>query len=53
MVITTGGASIGDYDLIKTVFAEMGADIFFDRVGMKPGMSLGLSGNPAAAAMSF
>ena len=64
MVITTGGASVGDYDLIKTVFAEMEANILFDRVGMKPGMPvvaavkdymlyLGLYGNPAAAAMSF
>ncbi len=62
--ITTGGASVGDYDLIGEVYKKMGITLLFDRVSIKPGMPvlagtrdgkiyLGLSGNPAAAAISF
>ena len=62
--ITTGGASVGDYDLIGEVFERMGIEILFDRVNMKPGMPvlaglkdgivyIGLSGNPAAASIAF
>ncbi|SDE74383.1 gephyrin-like molybdotransferase Glp [Sporomusa acidovorans] len=62
--ITTGGASVGDYDLIGEVYKKMGITLLFDRVSMKPGMPvlagiragklyIGLSGNPAAAAISF
>ncbi|WP_094606505.1 Molybdopterin molybdenumtransferase [Sporomusa silvacetica DSM 10669] len=64
VVITTGGASIGDHDLIGEVYERLGITLLFDRVSIKPGMSmlagikngklyLGLSGNPAAAAISF
>lgn len=62
--ITTGGASVGDYDLIGEVFQQMGIEILFDRINMKPGMPvvagskdgilyIGLSGNPAAASIAF
>lgn len=62
--VTTGGASVGDYDLIGEVYKKLGVTLLFDRVSMKPGMPvlagvrdgklfLGLSGNPAAAAISF
>ncbi|MCX7780006.1 MAG: molybdopterin molybdotransferase MoeA [Negativicutes bacterium] len=62
--ITTGGASVGDYDLIGGVFRKLGVDVLFDRVSIKPGMPVlagvkdgkfyfGLSGNPAAASISF
>lgn len=64
MIVTTGGASVGDRDLIADVFRTMGVEILFERVEMKPGMPviagmkdkklfLGLSGNPAAASISF
>jgi len=64
IVITTGGASVGDRDLIADVFRSIGVHVFFERVEMKPGMPvvagvkgeklfLGLSGNPAAASISF
>lgn len=64
IVITTGGASVGDADIIKEVFAELGAELLFWKVQVKPGSPLvcaklgdklffGLSGNPAAAFMSF
>lgn len=62
--ITTGGASVGDYDLIGEVFSQLGIPVLFDRVSIKPGMPvlagvkdgklyIGLSGNPAAASVSF
>ncbi|WP_371371583.1 gephyrin-like molybdotransferase Glp [Sporomusa aerivorans] len=62
--VTTGGASVGDYDLIGEVYKKLGITLLFDRVSIKPGMPvlagtrdgklyLGLSGNPAAAAISF
>ena len=64
LVVTTGGASVGDYDLIGEVYRKLGITLLFERVSMKPGMPvlagvkngklfLGLSGNPAAAAISF
>ena len=64
MLITTGGASVGDYDLIGKVYEQLGIELLFDRVSMKPGMPvlaglkdgkmyLGLSGNPASAAISY
>ena len=64
MVITTGGVSVGDADLVKESFQELGADILFWRVRMKPGTPIvvaryenkflfGLSGNPAASYITF
>lgn len=64
MIITTGGASVGDYDYIHRVLVDLGAKILFNRVAIKPGspvvagiidgkIILGLSGNPAAALISF
>ena len=64
MCVTTGGASVGDHDLIEEVWRKIGVDVLFTRVSMKPGMPvvaglragvphIGLSGNPAAAAMAF
>ncbi len=64
LVVTTGGVSAGDYDLLADVYKEMGITIMFERVGIKPGMPvlagqkdgklfIGLSGNPAAASVAF
>ena len=64
MIITTGGASVGDADLIKEAFNEIGSRILFWKVRMKPGTPIvaakyenkllfGLSGNPAAAYITF
>ncbi len=61
LVITTGGASVGDYDVIKDAITHIGGNLLFWRVAMKPGtpiiiagnyknkLIIGLSGNPAAA----
>jgi molybdopterin molybdotransferase len=64
LIVTTGGVSAGDYDLLADVYREMGISVMFDRVGIKPGMPVlaghkdgklyvGLSGNPAAASVAF
>ncbi|NLT13066.1 MAG: molybdopterin molybdotransferase MoeA [Clostridiales bacterium] len=64
MVITTGGASVGDYDWAVTSASILGADILFWKINMKPGgsmmaavkdgkMILGLSGNPGAAVLGL
>jgi len=64
VLITTGGASVGDYDLIEKVLRAENWEILFNRVKIKPGapvvcavwegkIIIGLSGNPAAALISF
>jgi len=63
VVITTGGVSVGDYDIMKEVYQEIGAEILFWRVAMRPGTPMvvakwkdkiifGLSGNPSASYIS-
>lgn len=64
MIITTGGVSVGDADVVKEAFQEAGAKLLFWKVNMKPGTPIavaryedkllfGLSGNPAAAYITF
>jgi molybdopterin molybdotransferase len=60
VIVTSGGASVGDHDLIRPALAAMGVELDFWRVAIKPGkpllvarhghqIILGLPGNPAAA----
>lgn len=60
IIITSGGASVGDHDLIRPALADWGADLDFWRVAIKPGkpllvarrgrqIILGLPGNPVAS----
>lgn len=60
VVVTSGGASVGDHDLIRPALEAWGADIAFWRVAMKPGKPLlvarrgrqfilGLPGNPISS----
>ena len=62
-VISSGGASAGDYDYVTRLVRREGR-VLFDRVSMRPGKAitfglirdtsyLGLSGNPAAACVGF
>ena len=62
--ITTGGASVGDYDLAGRLFERLGVTTLFSGVAIKPGMPamagrwgdsliVSLSGNPAACSVSF
>jgi molybdopterin molybdotransferase len=64
LLVTTGGASAGERDLVKDVLAELGADFRFRGVAMRPGKPIGFStwdglpvcvlpGNPAAAFVGF
>jgi molybdopterin molybdotransferase len=65
MVITTGGVSVGAYDVVKQALGRMGT-VSFDKVAMQPGMPQGfgrigpdktpiftLPGNPVSAFVSF
>ncbi len=60
MLITLGGASVGDHDLIQEALGGMGLDVDFWKIGMRPGKPLifgtfgdvpmlGLPGNPVSA----
>ncbi|MBV7379301.1 gephyrin-like molybdotransferase Glp [Maritimibacter dapengensis] len=60
LVITIGGASVGDHDLVGPVAAELGMEQAFYKVAMRPGKPLmagrlgnavmvGLPGNPVSA----
>jgi molybdopterin molybdotransferase len=64
IVITTGGVSMGKYDYVKSVMAEMGVEIAVQKILMKPGKPLvfgtlkgklffGLPGNPVSSLVSF
>jgi molybdenum cofactor synthesis domain-containing protein len=64
VLITTGGVSVGDYDFTKPVLRSVGAEIFFERVSLKPGkptvfakrnkcLIFGLPGNPVSSAVTF
>lgn len=63
-VVSSGGVSVGEYDYIKKVLDDMGAETIFWRVAMKPGKPLffcklrgkpyfGVPGNPVSSMMSF
>jgi len=63
LIVTSGGVSLGDYDLVKDVLRSEG-EVAIWQVRMKPGKPLafgrigstpllGLPGNPVAAAVSF
>ncbi len=60
VIVTIGGASVGDHDLVVPVLRELGAEIDFWKIAMRPGKPLlagrlggrpviGLPGNPVSA----
>jgi len=60
LVVTSGGASVGDHDLMRPALERWGAEIAFWRVALKPGkpilvarrghqLILGLPGNPVSS----
>ena len=64
VLITSGGVSMGVYDFTKAALQELGADIFFERVSLRPGkptvfarlgntLVFGLPGNPVSVAVTF
>ena len=63
LLVTIGGASVGDYDLVQKVLGEEGMDLGFYKVAMRPGKPLifgrlgrvpvlGLPGNPVSAGVT-
>ncbi|MFN4158826.1 MAG: gephyrin-like molybdotransferase Glp [Gemmobacter sp.] len=50
LIVTTGGASVGDHDLVARVAADLGMAPAFHRVSMRPGKPL-MAGNLMGAAM--
>ena len=40
IVVTTGGVSVGDFDFVKDVIAELGCEIVFKGVRVKPGQHI-------------
>ena len=60
VIVTSGGASVGDHDLVRPAIEQWGAQIAFWRVAMRPGKPLlvarrerqwviGLPGNPVSS----
>ncbi len=63
LILTSGGVSVGDFDLVKNIMTEQG-EMHFWRINMRPGKPvafghigkiplLGLPGNPVSAAVTF
>lgn len=63
-LIISGGVSVGEYDFTKPALREIGAEIFFEKVSLKPGkptvfarfentLIFGLPGNPVSVAVTF
>ena len=40
MLVTTGGASVGDHDIVQSVLGEVGLELDFWRIAMRPGKPL-------------
>jgi molybdopterin molybdotransferase len=60
LLLTSGGASVGDHDLVQSVLGEIGFELGFWKIAMRPGKPLifghvddtpvlGLPGNPVSA----
>lgn len=63
-LVISGGVSVGDYDFTKPVLKEIGAEIHFEKLALKPGKPtvfatfedkyvFGLPGNPVSIAVTF
>jgi molybdopterin molybdotransferase len=63
LILSSGGVSVGDFDLVKSIMQEQG-NINFWRINMRPGKPvafghisgvplLGLPGNPVSSAVTF
>jgi len=64
VLISSAGISVGDYDFVKDVLSDLGMEMVFWKVAMKPGKPLafgtiqgkpvfGLPGNPVSSMVSF
>jgi molybdopterin molybdotransferase len=64
LLVTVGGVSVGDHDLVRPALTAAGAELDFWKVRIKPGkplvfgraggaLVLGVPGNPASALLTF
>jgi molybdopterin molybdotransferase len=64
VLVLSGGVSVGTYDLVEQVLADLGAEFFFDSVAIRPGKPavfgwcrgkpvFGLPGNPVSTMVTF
>jgi molybdopterin molybdotransferase len=64
ILVLSGGVSMGDYDFTKTVFKELGAEMNFWKLAIRPGqpvafgrigetLAFGLPGNPVSSMVTF
>ena len=64
VIISSAGVSVGDYDFVKDVMKQLGMEMIFWKVAMRPGAPLafgmigekpvfGLPGNPVSSMISF
>ena len=65
VIVTSGGVSMGVYDVTKAALKELDAEIFFERIALRPGkptvfarlpngtLVFGLPGNPVSVAVTF
>ncbi len=64
VLISSAGVSVGDFDYVKSALSDLGMELIFWRVAMKPGKPLafgtinkkpvfGLPGNPVSSMISF
>jgi len=65
LIVTSGGVSMGVYDLTKAALRQLDAELFFERVALRPGkptvfarlpngtLVFGLPGNPVSVAVTF
>ena len=64
VLILSGGVSMGVYDFTKTALATLDAELFFERVALRPGkptvfarlgqcLVFGLPGNPVSVSVTF
>jgi molybdopterin molybdotransferase len=64
VLVTSGGVSVGEHDLVRSLLATLGAEEVFWRVAVKPGkpvafavrgetLAFGLPGNPVSSLVGF
>ncbi|CAH1209960.1 Molybdopterin molybdenumtransferase [Paenibacillus allorhizoplanae] len=64
LILTSGGVSVGDYDVLVDVFGRFDGKLLFNKVAMRPGtptsaalwkgkLLMALSGNPGASFVGF
>lgn len=64
LIVTTAGVSVGEHDFVRDVLQEMGGELKFWRIAMRPGSPvgfgmiggipwLGLPGNPVSTMVTF